>query len=45
MIDLKHNKQTYFHNRSYIFNNLYHHPEYGVIIDAASDPFQPIFSP
>ncbi len=48
MMDLKHiskNKQTYFHNLSYIFNHLYHHPEYGVIIDTASDPFQPIFSP
>jgi len=39
------NKQTYFHNLSYIFNYLYHYPEYGVIIDTASDPFQPIFSP
>jgi hypothetical protein len=39
------NKQTYFHNLSYIFNYLYHYPEYGVIIDTASDPFQPLFSP
>jgi len=48
MMDFKHiskNKQIYFHNLSYIFNHLYHHPEYGVIIDTAPDPFQPIFSP
>ncbi len=48
MIDLKHiptNRQTYFYNRTDTFDYLYHHPEYGVIIDTAPDPFQAIFPP
>jgi hypothetical protein len=47
MMDLKHLSKTrpiYSHNRTRIFDYLYHHPEHGVIIDTAPDPFQPIFS-
>jgi hypothetical protein len=47
MVDLKHiskNRPIYsYHNRTDLFDYLNHHPEYGVIIDTASDPFQPIF--
>ncbi|CAF0800942.1 unnamed protein product [Adineta steineri] len=28
-----------------IFNYLHQHPEYGIIIDTASDPIQPLFTP
>ena len=48
MIDLKYlpaRRQMHFNNRSYLFDYLNHHPEYGVIIDTAPDPFQPIFPP
>ena len=48
MMDLKHvskNRQLYFYNQTSLFNDLYHHLEYGIIIDTASDPFKPIFSP
>ena len=47
MIDLKYlppDKQTYIHNQTSILNYLHHHPDFGVIIDTAPDPSQPIFS-
>ena len=28
-----------------VFDYLHHHPEYGIVIDTASDPIQPLFSP
>jgi hypothetical protein len=48
MMDLKYlppNKKAYIHNKTSILKYLYHHPDFGVIIDTAPDPFQPIFSP
>jgi hypothetical protein len=37
------NQRTHFYNQSYLFNYLQHHPEYGVIIDTAPDPFPALF--
>jgi hypothetical protein len=53
MFDLKHssiNMTKYFHqiylensNQTNIFDYLNHHPEYGLILDTAFDPIQPLF--